>query len=186
MVLFVVAGLGGWGLLAWMVERFGRRPVPAGAVFDAIVVLGCRVMPDGTPSTALDLRIREAVALFHEGRAPRIICTGGVGASPYAESEVCREIAVSLGVPPDAVITEQHSTSTLTNARHAAAVAGPQCRAVLVVTDAFHVLRAARVFARVFGRARGSGTVHPSWRVRVRGALREVGALAAYAALGRL
>ena len=69
------------------------------------------------------------------------------------------------------------------NAREAAARV--DARRVLVVTDAYHVFRAERVFARFFDKVDGVGSVGPT-PARIRGSLREVAALAGYAALGRL
>jgi uncharacterized SAM-binding protein YcdF (DUF218 family) len=176
-----------WLGCAWWVERVGRRPLPSGESFDAIVVPGCRVLSDGRPSSTFERRIRTAVGLFVSGRAPALICTGGVGDAPYAESEVARDLAIELGVPADSIWTETASTTTETNASNAAAAfpAATDAR-VLVVTDAFHVWRACRVFGRHFGSATGYGVIHPSVGLRARFALREVWVIAGYAVLGRL
>jgi uncharacterized SAM-binding protein YcdF (DUF218 family) len=56
---------------------------------------------------------------------------------------------------------------------------------VLVVTDGYHTLRARRVFARHFAAADATGVTPAPWP-RVRGATREVLALAWYGARGRL
>ena len=78
---------------------------------------------------------------------------------------------------------EDASTSTEENARLAAA-RYPAAR-VLVVTDAYHVYRARRVFARYFGAVDAVASPYGRWS-RVRGAYREVLALAGYAVAGRL
>ncbi len=87
-------------------------------------------------------------------------------------------------MPKSAIVIEDRSTSTEENARFAAELV--DARRVLLVTDAHHVLRAQRVFARYFGSATGAGTIHPHPWVRIRGSLREVVALAGYAVLGRI
>lgn len=179
-----LGGILGWGAGAWALHRYGLSQRPGEGHWDAIVVLGCRVFPDGRPSFALSARVRAAVELFAEGRAERVVLTGGVGDAGIAEAEVAATLAESLGVPRSALVLETRSTTTELNARFAAeAIEG---RRVLIVTDAYHVLRSERVFGRYFDEVRGVGTVNPRWWPRVRGALREVVALAGYGVQGRL
>jgi len=172
-----------WGVLAWGLHRYGLGRSPEGQ-WDAIVVLGCRVYPGGRPGLALTARVQRAVELYREGRAETIVLTGGVGDGGVAEAEVAATLAESLGVPRAAMVLETQSTSTEQNARFAAEAFGG--RKVLVVTDAYHVLRSERVFARYFDEVRGVGTINPNVWPRVRGALREVAAVVSYAARGRL
>jgi uncharacterized SAM-binding protein YcdF (DUF218 family) len=173
-----------WSVLAWGLDRYGQgRPAPQGR-WDAIVVLGCRVFPDGRPSVALARRVEAAAKLWAAGRAEIIVLTGGRGDTGLVEAEVAATVAESLGVPRSAMVLETRSTSTDENARFAAeAITG---RRVVVVTDAYHVLRSERVFARHFEEAHVVGTVSPRWWARTQGALREVVALAGYAVQGRL
>lgn len=180
----VLVGTLAWVVGSWGLHRYGlSRPAPQGR-WDAIVVLGCRVFPDGRPSFALSSRVRAAAELYAAGRAERIVLTGGVGEAGVAEAEVAAALAESLGVPRSALVLESRSTSTEQNARFAAeTIVG---RRVLVVTDAYHVLRSERVFARYFDEVGVVGTLNPRWWPRTRGALREVVALAAYAVQGRL
>lgn len=179
-----VGGMVAWIVLAWGLDRYGRgRPPPQGR-WDAIVVLGCRVYPDGRPSVALSRRVRAAVELFAAGRAETIVLTGGVGESGVAEAEVAAGLAESLGVPRAALRLESRSTSTEQNARFAAELI--EGRRVLVVTDAYHVLRSERVFGRHFAEVGMVGTVSPRWWPRTLGSLREVLAIMGYAVQGRL
>lgn len=172
----------GWGLSAVGLDVLGDRPPPDGQ-WDAIVVAGCRVRPDGTPSEALKRRTELAVSLWQAGVAPQIILTGGVGTHPPAEATVAAQHAASLGVPAAALVVEDRSVSTEQNAAYAAAIS--QASRVVVVTDRYHVLRAERVFARHFDAATGVGSKSPG-PIRIRGALREVAALGWYAVRGRL
>lgn len=163
-------------------DAYGRRAAAANA-WDAIVVAGCRVMPDGLPSNALKARTHRAVELWREGKAPIIVFTGGVGDTPPAEAVAAGNLAMSLGVPASAIVLEDTSVSTEENARHAAQILGGG--RVLVVSDAYHVFRCERVFARYFDEVRGAGAISPI-TTRSRGALREVAAIGWYAVKGRL
>jgi len=161
----------------------GAEPPPAGS-YDAIVVAGCRVLPSGEPSEALARRAALAHTLFEEGRAPRVVFTGGVGRHGPSEASVAAEHAVSLGLPRQVVVLEDRSTSTRENAEFAARILGADAR-VLVVTDAYHVFRARRVFARVFAHAEGAG-VPMREEVLAHALPRELFAVLIYAARGDL
>ncbi len=185
----------GWvmlGLVAWVgaavaLDLRGRAPPPEGS-WDAIVVAGCRVDPGGVPSLALQRRARLGVKLWQEGRAPRVVFTGGLGENAPTEARAAADYARGLGLPEEAIVLEEGSTSTEENARFAAEQMGreglPAAR-ILLVTDGYHTLRAERVFRRFFPEVRAVGST-PSPSVRARGAMREVLALGWYVALGKV
>jgi uncharacterized SAM-binding protein YcdF (DUF218 family) len=160
-------------------------PLPeAGDHFDAIVVLGCRVVPGGAPSFALERRARHAASLYHAGLASFVVTTGGVGDFPPSEADVAARVLRAEGVPDSAILREDASTSTDENALFAKQRFGG--RRVLVVTDAFHTWRAERVFARNYEEVVAVGTRSPIASERARGALREVLAVMIYWSLGRI
>ncbi|MEC7521491.1 MAG: YdcF family protein [Myxococcota bacterium] len=169
------------GAAAWL-DRHGLKEPPAGD-FDAIVVLGCRVAPGGRPSVSLARRAERAAALWLEGRAPRVVTTGGVGDHPPSEARAAADVAIARGVDPSAILLEERSTTTRENAREARALLeseGVDARRVLVVSDSYHCFRARRIFRRHFETVASAGSEGPT-RARTRGALREVAALAAHA-----
>lgn len=173
-----------WFASALLLDRAGSTRVPSGAHYDAILVAGAGVLAGGRAGRPLHARVVRASQLYAAGVAPRIVMTGGVGRFPPAESVVATRLAIGMGVPDSAIDREERSTSTEENAQYAAALLGRSAR-VLVVTDRFHVVRSRRVFARHFAHADAVGTVCSPWP-RFRGAMREVIAIAGYAALGRL
>ena len=181
--LWAVLCLSTWVASAIALDAYGRRSPGRGESYDAIIVLGCRVYADGRPSPALAHRTRKAVELWESGWAPRIVFTGGVGEGGISEASAAAALARRMGVPSDAMALEESSTSTEENARFAAEL--DDARRVLLVTDAYHVFRSERVFARYFDRVRGVGTVGEPYP-RTRGALRESLAVVGYALSGRL
>lgn len=172
-----------WLMAATALDRHGLRALPP-LRFDAIVVLGCRVV-EGRPCETLVRRAERAATLFAQGLAPRVIATGGVGedAGGVSEAAAIEALLTERGVPPEAILLEDESTTTEENAALSARRYGGL--SVLVVTDSYHTLRAERVFRRHFPEAYATGS-RPRASVRVRGALREVFALGRYAALGRV
>jgi uncharacterized SAM-binding protein YcdF (DUF218 family) len=177
-----VLGLIIWAGAAVALDQRGLRSPPAGQ-WQAIAVAGCRVMPDGQPSVSLQRRTRRAVELWQGGAAPIIIFTGGVGTYPPSEAAAAAQFARDLGLPEAAIRLEDRSTSTEENARYAAA--DHPVERLLVVTDSYHTFRAARVFGRYFSQVEAVGVASQPWP-RIKGSLREVLAVAGYAATGRL
>jgi uncharacterized SAM-binding protein YcdF (DUF218 family) len=117
---------------------------------DAIVVLGARVGPGGQPSAALQGRIEHAVALFRVQRAPKIVFTGGKGDFGFVESVESQRYAQAMGVPESACLREEASTSTVENALETFKLFAPNRRPeVILVTDRFHMARAAFIFEQL-------------------------------------
>lgn len=129
------------------VHLFGRRTFDA-SPRDALIVLGARVLPDGTPSEALVARVERGVQLFQQGLAPRLVISGG-GAGETSEAAIGRELALRAGVPESACLIETKSGSTFANAVHSVELLRPLgVTRVFVVTDDFHAFRAAAHFRR--------------------------------------
>jgi uncharacterized SAM-binding protein YcdF (DUF218 family) len=112
----------------------------------AIVVLGARVRSDGTPSAALERRVRLAIALYRAGWAPLLVLSGG-GRQKVSEAEVMQRLALDAGVPAAALLMEPRSRTTLENATEAAKLLAACTPAtVVLVTDGYHALRARLLF----------------------------------------
>ena len=165
--------LGAWCTAAMVLDRIGTKEVPSQKM-DALIVLGCAVRSDGTPSAALRRRTMHAIKLWHQGVAPRIIMTGGIGLHAPAESIVSASLAKENEVPADSILLEDRSTNTRENAMFAAAV-HPDASAwsVLLVTDGYHCWRSKQIFSRYFMNVYATGST-PGTRLRIRGAMREV------------
>jgi uncharacterized SAM-binding protein YcdF (DUF218 family) len=122
---------------------------------DAIVVLsGGRVVAPG-PAAISDWgdpdRFFGGIELFKAGKAPRLMFTGGATPSQPndpAEGDILRKWAIEFGVPEASVSTTGRVVNTLEEARAVAQQLGGGTRPgrVLLVTSAFHMPRAARVF----------------------------------------
>lgn len=103
---------------------------------DVIAVLGGGAYSNGVLGAASNERLIRSVRLYREGRAPRIVFTGGkvVGVASklshtvlgakgevearFVEAGLMRDIAVGMGVPTDACIVEDESLSTFENLRN--------------------------------------------------------------------
>jgi uncharacterized SAM-binding protein YcdF (DUF218 family) len=147
-----------------------RRPARA------ILLLGAAVRPDGHASPTLARRTGWAARLWHAGAGCAIVACGGTGRHPPSEAEVMRRLLIEDGVPRDVIHPERRSTSTAENIAFARPILEDlRLGAVLIVSDAYHLPRAALI-------ARRAGldvlTAHPPWQdastaAQVKGALRE-------------
>lgn len=108
-ILWLCLGLGVAGplLVALLLDRFGQ--VERAQSAPAIVVLGARVLADGTPGDSLRARVRKAAALYRQGLAGKMILTGGQGDHGRPESVVAADLAVSLGIPAGDILRETRS-----------------------------------------------------------------------------
>ncbi|MGE5504720.1 MAG: YdcF family protein [Actinomycetota bacterium] len=151
-------------------------PLP---VYDAAVVLGAMVRPDGSPSPALARRVAHAVALAKAGTVGALLMSGGPVAHPTPEAWAMRDLAVAAGITPERIVVEDRSRNTIDNARLSAPLASERgWRRLVVVTDLYHLPRALYVFRR-FGLAVAGSGARPDrpaaeWWVA---ALREAAAL---------
>src|SRR6476620_466179 len=81
-----------------------RRVLPSPEAAEAIVVLGCRVRPDGSPSSPMRRRVALAVTLYQSGAAPLLVLSGG--GAPVSEAQAMAELARAAGVPGTALLCE--------------------------------------------------------------------------------
>src|SRR5258708_4085370 len=91
-------------LLTVFLNLYGRidQAQPA----QAIIVLGAGVLKSGQPGASLRARTLHAVALYKQGFAPKIICTGGLGKYPPAEATAASRLAQEHGVPAADLLLE--------------------------------------------------------------------------------
>ena len=140
------------GLLESRYEPFDRATT---ARFDAVVVLGAGIVGKGSLRPADQLtglsmqRTLCGVDLLAEGRAPKLVLSGGdgtiVGEGPKEAMEM-RRLAIRLGVPEQAVLIDDRARTTYENALGVKGVLGKG--SILLVTSASHMPRAAGQFRK--------------------------------------
>jgi uncharacterized SAM-binding protein YcdF (DUF218 family) len=109
---------------------------------DAIVVLGA-AQYNGRPSPVLRARLDHALQLYHEGLAPRIVVTGGVGrGDTTSEAIVGRHYLLAHEVPPSAVVVQPQGRSTQASMTAVADwLEAEHLKRVILVSDPFHMFR---------------------------------------------
>jgi uncharacterized SAM-binding protein YcdF (DUF218 family) len=115
---------------------------------DVIVVLGHGVGESGQAGEGSFERVKRAVDLYRQGYAPRIVFSSASRLT-FPEAAVMKALAVSLGVPSDAVLLEERASSTYEYVRFTGEILERHgWRSVLLVTSRYHMRRASLTFQR--------------------------------------
>ena len=121
-----------------------------------MVILGCRVMPGGTPSILLQDRLNTALNYWEDHRDITVVVSGGQGQNePKSEAQCMAEVLMDSGIPGDQILQEDRSSNTMENlvfTRDLLMEEGIDVREtdILVVSNGFHLTRA-RMLAERFG-----------------------------------
>ncbi len=130
-------------------EVLRRAAVDERRAVDAILVLGRELGPGDEPTSVFRARLEHGAGLWREGWAPEIVVSGGLtGAARTTEAEAGCVCLMALGVPRQAIWTEDRSRFTLENLVNVrAAMRARGLSRLLMVSDPLHLARAA-AFAR--------------------------------------
>ena len=179
----LIAGIAIGGYAAYRIWDQGNRDERTPA--DAIVVMGA-AQYDGRPSPVFAARLDHAIALYHDGVAPRLIVTGGKREGDRTtEAASARSYAIEHGVPENAILSEDASRTTLQSIRRVAALMRDKdIGSAVFVSDPSHMLRVLRMASDEGINGYGSPTrTSPLERdpvARVDAIVHELGALAVY------
>lgn len=148
LILVAVAVIAFCALLGFVCIREGqvpRDPEKLKADYDAIIVLGAQVRPDGTPSVQLSWRLDAAFSAWEKKNVPIIVCGAQGKDEPETEASAMKRYLEGKGVPASAILTDHDSFNTEQNLAHArkllSQLSGEKNR-VLIVTSDYHVPRA--------------------------------------------
>ena len=107
---------------------------------DCVVVLGCGVHSDGSPSDMLEDRLKRSVALYDLGAAPKLLMSGDHGTLQYDEVDTMKRYAVDAGVPSEDVFMDHAGFSTYETVYRAKEIFGAE--RIIIVTQEYHLYRA--------------------------------------------
>lgn len=115
---------------------------------DCILVLGCGVYADGTPSAMLTDRLKQSIALYNAGAAPKLLMSGDHGQKNYDEVNTMKQYAVDAGVPDSDIFMDHAGFSTYESVYRAKEIFGAE--KIIIVTQRYHLYRALHI-ANAFG-----------------------------------
>lgn len=110
---------------------------------DCILVLGCYVGEDGTPSPMLADRLDRGVELYESGVSQKLLMSGDHGQETYDEVYAMKQYAIDRGVPSEDVFMDHAGFSTYESLYRAKEVFGVQ--KIVIVTQQYHLYRAVYV-----------------------------------------
>lgn len=106
---------------------------------DCILVLGCGVRDDGTPSDYLADRLETAFELYEAGASEKLLMTGDHGRESYDEVNTMLAEAEKAGIDSKYVFTDHAGFSTYESIYRAKAIFGAD--KIIIVSQEYHLYR---------------------------------------------
>ncbi len=139
---------------------------------DCILVLGCGVRADGSPSDMLHDRLRMGVELYDLGAAPKLLMTGDHGRENYDEVDVMKSFAVDAGIASEDVFMDHAGFSTYESMYRAKEIF--QAKKIIIVTQEYHLYRAIYIAESLGLEAYGVAADYRSYTGQAKRDVREV------------
>jgi len=107
---------------------------------DCILVLGCGIRPDGSPTPMLASRLTRGAELYQAGWADKVLLSGDNSGQSYNELATMERVILELGVPQEALLLDHAGFSTYESIHRAKEEFSVQ--RVVIVTQEYHLYRA--------------------------------------------
>jgi vancomycin permeability regulator SanA len=104
------------------------------------IVFGAGLWRNGTPTPVLADRVTAAANLYFAGKVEKLLMSGDNRFVDYNEPEAMRQMALSLGVPNQAIVLDYAGRRTYDTCYRAKAIF--KVDQAILVTQAFHMPRA--------------------------------------------
>lgn len=106
---------------------------------DCILVLGAGIR-NNKPTPMLNDRLEQAISLYNEKKAPKIIMSGDHGKADYNEVGVMKKFTMDKGVPSSDIFMDHAGFSTYESLYRAKEIF--QAKKIIIVTQDYHLYRA--------------------------------------------
>lgn len=117
---------------------------------DAIIIFGCRVFNDGTPSKSLQIRLDKAIELYFKKLSLKIVVTGATGRDKFNEALAMKNYLCDNGVSRDDVIMDAKGKNTFCSAINVKKIMDEyNFKSAIIVTQHFHMARAKYMIKRM-------------------------------------
>ncbi len=110
------------------------------SVHRVAIVFGAGLWRNGNPTPVLIDRVTTAANLYFAGKVEKLLVSGDNRFVDYNEPEAMRQLALSLGVPSEAIVRDYAGRRTYDTCYRAKAIFGVDT--AILVTQTFHMPRA--------------------------------------------
>lgn len=107
---------------------------------DCVMILGCGLKKDGTPTRMLRDRLDRGIELYQEGAAAKLLMSGDHGREEYDEVNTMKDYAIERGVPSEDIFMDHAGFSTYESMYRAKEIF--KVTSTVVVTQQYHLSRA--------------------------------------------
>jgi vancomycin permeability regulator SanA len=136
------------GMLVLAVSRLVTSLYARGKVYSVsgvpvrrvAIVFGAGLWRNGSPTPVLADRVTQAANLYFAGKVEKLLMSGDNRFVDYNEPEAMRRLAISLGVPNDAIVLDYAGRRTYDTCYRAKVIF--KVDQAILVTQAFHMPRA--------------------------------------------
>ena len=139
LALAIVLGINWFVLISTKKQIISNNDYAKLENVDCIVVLGAKIWGD-EPSPMLNDRLEEAIKLYQEGVAPKILMSGDHGQKDYDEVNVMKTFAINKGVASENIFMDHAGFSTYDSIYRAKEIF--QAKKIIIVTQKYHLYRA--------------------------------------------
>ena len=134
-------------LLGYICIQEGKVPGEVSQIqadYEAIIVLGAQVKPDGVPSVQLTWRLDRAVEVWEKKNVPVVVCGAQGKDEPEPEAYTMKRYLAEKGIPENMILADPDSFNTEENLRNAKKLLDDypeEIWKVCIVTSDYHVPR---------------------------------------------
>lgn len=143
LIIIGIIAIGGVFMINWYVKSVTKNKIIEDYSkidsFDAILILGCEVKPDGSLSLMLKDRMDKGIELYKKGVAPKVIVSGDHGREEYDEVNAMKNYMIEQGVPSQDIFMDHAGFNTYDSMYRAKFIF--QVNKCVVVTQKYHLYR---------------------------------------------
>lgn len=139
---------------------------------DCILILGCGVRDDGTPSDMLLDRLNCGIEVYDLGAAPKLLLSGDHGQKDYNEVGTMKQYAIAAGIASEDIFMDHAGFSTYESMYRAKEIFGAD--KIIIITQDYHLYRALYIAGRLGIDAYGVASDRHVYRGQSMRELREV------------
>lgn len=138
---------------------------------DYILVLGCGVKSDGTPSHMLRERLKTGAEVLNVVEGAKLLLSGDNSGDHYNEPKVMKKVSLENGVPEDKIIIDDFGFSTSESLVNTSSLG---CKKLIIITQPYHMYRALYIAKSLGMEAYGVTAWLPFYPKQIIWSLREV------------